>query len=240
MPKILLVDDSITIQKVVERTFAETDFEVTSLGNGDEALARLDGFSPDFVIADVHMPGASGYEIAARASQMGDGIPVLLLVGTFEPFDEGQAEASGAGGFLMKPFDSQELLSRVDALMRDSGDGSSSASVVGARVENPMPGSDVREVEASEVSGEPEAVVASTPTPTPAVAPDSSPSAPVDPEPVDEAVPGLSDDDIERIARRLVELISPEIVRQISHEVIPDLAEKVVRERIRQLEAEDE
>jgi hypothetical protein len=167
---------------------------------------------------------------------MGDGIPVLLLVGTFEPFDEGQAEASGASGFLMKPFDSQELLSRVDALSRESGGSASSTSVVGARVEDPMPGSDVRE---------PEPVIASAPVATPApaptpAAPDSSPSQSVPPETVDEAVSGLSDEDIERIARRLVELISPEIVRQISHELIPDLAEKVVRERIRQLEAEDE
>jgi CheY-like chemotaxis protein len=238
LPKILLVDDSITIQKVVERTFAETDFEVTSLGNGDEALARLDGFLPDFVIADVHMPGASGYEIATRASQMGDGIPVLLLVGTFEPFDEEQAKASGASGFLMKPFDSQELLSRIDALSRESGDRSSSASVVGVRVEDPMPGSDVRDPEPAEDSGESEPAMASVAPP--AAVPDSLPSAPVDAVPAEEADPGLSDDDIERIARRLVELISPEIVRQISHEVIPDLAEKVVRERIRQLEAEDE
>ena len=239
MPKILLVDDSITIQKVVERTFAETDFEVTSLGNGDEALARLDGFSPDFVIADVHMPGASGYEIAARASRMGNGIPVLLLVGTFEPFDENEAEASGASGFLMKPFDSQELLSRVDALSRESG-GSSSASVVGARVENPMPGSDVREVEIPEPLGVSKPLEPSVPSPE--IVPDSSVSTPAEAPPMRAEAPAsaLSDDDIERIARRLVELISPEIVRQISNEVIPDLAERVVRERIRQLEAEDE
>ncbi len=98
MRTILLVDDSITIQKVVERTFVETDFEVTSLGNGDEALEWLASMSPDFIIADVDMPGASGYQIADRARQMGDGIPVLLLVGTFEPFDESEAEASGASG----------------------------------------------------------------------------------------------------------------------------------------------
>ena len=66
MRTILLVDDSITIQKVVERTFVETDFEVTSLGNGDEALEWLVSVSPDFIIADVHMPGASGYQIADR------------------------------------------------------------------------------------------------------------------------------------------------------------------------------
>jgi len=215
---ILLVDDSITIQKVVEQTFVETDFKVTSLGNGDEALEKLSSWAPDLIIADVHMPGASGYEIASRARQMGDGIPVLLLVGTFEPFDEGEAEASGASGFLMKPFDSQELLSRVEELSQSDGE-----------VASAVPGSEPEPAAAPSERSE-----AARPS-QPAL--QSSP----DVEDADEsaAAPTLSNADVERIARRLVELISPEITRQISQEVIPELVERVVRERIRQLEQED-
>jgi CheY-like chemotaxis protein len=115
--RILLADDSVTIQKVIELTFMDEDFEVRAVSNGDEALALLPEVNPDFVIADVHMPGANGYEVCRRAKQLRPEMPVLLLVGTFEPFDEEQARAAGADSFLKKPFDSQELLQRVEELL---------------------------------------------------------------------------------------------------------------------------
>jgi len=115
--KILLADDSVTIQKVIELTFMDEDYEVKAVSNGDEALAALPEVRPDFVIADVHMPGANGYEVCRRSKEMRPDVPVLLLVGTFEPFDEGQARAAGADSFLKKPFDSQELLQRVQDLL---------------------------------------------------------------------------------------------------------------------------
>ncbi|HEX9941748.1 MAG TPA: response regulator [Thermoanaerobaculia bacterium] len=115
--RILLADDSVTIQKVIELTFMDEDYEVRAVSNGDEALALLNEINPDFVIADVHMPGANGYEVCRRAKQFRPDVPVLLLVGTFEPFDEGQARAAGADSFLKKPFDSQELLQRVEELL---------------------------------------------------------------------------------------------------------------------------
>ena len=115
--RILLADDSVTIQKVIELTFMDEDFEVRAVSNGDEALALLPDFRPDFVIADVHMPGANGYEVCRRAKALSTNLPVLLLVGTFEPFDEGQARSCGADSFLKKPFDSQELLQRVQDLL---------------------------------------------------------------------------------------------------------------------------
>jgi CheY-like chemotaxis protein len=115
--RILLADDSVTIQKVIELTFLDEDYEVKAVSNGDEAIAALPQVNPDFVIADVHMPGANGYEVCRRAKEYRPGIPVLLLVGTFEPFDEGQSRAVGADSFLKKPFDSQELLQRVEDLL---------------------------------------------------------------------------------------------------------------------------
>ncbi len=115
---ILLADDSVTIQKVIELTFMDEDYEVVAVGNGDEALDRLEELTPDVVIADVHMPGASGYDVAKRAKQLHPQAPVLLLVGTFEPFDESDYDGSGADAVLKKPFDSQELLQRVSELMQ--------------------------------------------------------------------------------------------------------------------------
>jgi CheY-like chemotaxis protein len=115
--RILLADDSVTIQKVIELTFMDDDYEVRAVGNGDEALAMLTALTVDFVIADVHMPGASGYEVCRRSKQLRPAVPVLLLVGTFEPFDEAQARECGADSYLKKPFDSQELLGRVHDLL---------------------------------------------------------------------------------------------------------------------------
>jgi CheY-like chemotaxis protein len=114
---ILLADDSVTIQKVVELTFMDEDYEVVAVGNGDQAIAKLDEVSPDLVIADVHMPGASGYEVCRAAKERNPGLPVLLLVGTFEAFQADDAQAAGADGHLKKPFDSQELLRRVEDLL---------------------------------------------------------------------------------------------------------------------------
>jgi len=113
---LLLADDSVTIQKVVELTFLDEDFRVVSFGNGSDAVARLGELRPDVVLADVHMPGADGYELCAAARAAVPGVPVLLLVGTFEVFDAQRAAEVGASGHLKKPFDSQELLRRVHEL----------------------------------------------------------------------------------------------------------------------------
>ena len=114
---ILLADDSVTIQKVVELTFMDEDFRVVSVGNGEDAVDRLAELRPDFVIADVHMPGADGYEVCQRTREALPATPVLLLVGTFESFDAERAARAGASGHLKKPFDSQELLRRVRDLL---------------------------------------------------------------------------------------------------------------------------
>ncbi len=113
---ILLADDSVTIQKVVELTFMEEDFSVSAVSNGAEAIARMGESKPDVVIADVHMPGATGYEVCRRSKELYPTVPVLLLVGTFEAFDADEAVRCGADGHLKKPFDSQELMRRVREL----------------------------------------------------------------------------------------------------------------------------
>jgi CheY-like chemotaxis protein len=114
---ILLADDSVTIQKVVELTFLDEDVRVVSVGNGSDAIARLEEVQPDLILADVHMPGADGYEVCSTAARVVPGVPVLLLVGTFEVFDPERSAQVGAVGQMKKPFDSQELLRRVRELL---------------------------------------------------------------------------------------------------------------------------
>ncbi|MEM6795303.1 MAG: response regulator [Acidobacteriota bacterium] len=114
---ILLADDSMTIQKVVELTFMDQDYQVVAVSDGTSAIDKISEIHPDLVIADVHMPGADGYEVCRQTKALRPDTPVLLLVGTFEQFDEQTARESGADGDLKKPFDSQELLGQVESLI---------------------------------------------------------------------------------------------------------------------------
>jgi len=118
--KLLLADDSVTIQKVVNLTFADEGMEVTSVGDGSSAIEKLDELMPDIVLADIHMPGLTGYQVCGQIKQNPkfQHIPVILLVGSFEPFDEEEAKRSGADDYLTKPFQSiRQLVSRVNALI---------------------------------------------------------------------------------------------------------------------------
>ncbi len=117
--KILLADDSMTIQKVIKLTFADEDFEVSVADNGDDAVNKAREMKPDIVLADVAMPGKNGYEICEVVKNAPEtaGVPVLLLAGTFEPLDAGEAERVKADGHIVKPFESKELKERVRDLV---------------------------------------------------------------------------------------------------------------------------
>ena len=115
--KLLLADDSITIQKVVELVLAEEGFEIKAVNNGEEALAALATFKPDVVLADIEMPKMNGYQLCEKLKQNPDTkrVPVILLSGAFEPLDEELAAQVKADSFVVKPFESQELISKINA-----------------------------------------------------------------------------------------------------------------------------
>jgi CheY-like chemotaxis protein len=117
--KLLLADDSITIQRVIELTFADQDIDVIAVGNGRAAIERAELERPDIVLADAAMPERDGYEVAAFIKSHPDlsHAPVVLLVGAFEPIDEGRARAAGCDGVLVKPFEPQMVISRVKELL---------------------------------------------------------------------------------------------------------------------------
>jgi CheY-like chemotaxis protein len=118
--KLLLADDSVTIQKVIELTFADEGVRVVALSNGRDAIAQLEEIAPDIVLADVFMPEKTGYEVCeyVKQNEKLKHVPVLLLVGSFEPFDEAEARRVGADDILTKPFQSiRRLIDRVGALV---------------------------------------------------------------------------------------------------------------------------
>lgn len=120
MPQtLLLADDSLTIQRVIELTFAGEDIKVVAVSDGDQAIAQLDTMPPDIVLADVGMPGRNGYDVAqhVKESPALAHIPVILLTGAFEPVDKAKANAVGCDAVLAKPFEPQLVIGRVRELL---------------------------------------------------------------------------------------------------------------------------
>ena len=120
---ILLADDSLTIQKVVELTFSDTDFEVIATSSGNELLERLPSSGADIVICDTIMPGTDGYAVcqAIKSEASSLHLPVILMTGTFEPFDRDRALAAGCSEIITKPFEAKNLVETVERLVTDQG-----------------------------------------------------------------------------------------------------------------------
>ncbi|MEO6222610.1 MAG: response regulator, partial [Vicinamibacterales bacterium] len=119
MTTLLLADDSVTVQRVIELTFADEGVRVISVGDGESAIARIDQERPDIVLADVGMPGVDGYQVAShvKRSPASANVPVLLLTGAFEPIDEERARETGCDGVLVKPFEPRQLIKTVRELL---------------------------------------------------------------------------------------------------------------------------
>lgn len=262
MPRtILLADDSVTIRKVVELTFSDTDIRVDAVGSGQEALQRLREISPDLVLADVVMPGPTGYEICRAVKASSRPVPVLLLTGTFEPFDAALAKACGSDGHVTKPFDSRSLVERVEALLAHGGAGAAAAPDETdfeamfdglAAPKAPEPARPLKEEAPTRVASPPPPASSVAPvkqeapahsaSPPPAASREVAPGRAVAQAPAvatPAAAPGLSPADVDAIARAVVEKLSDAVLREIAWDVVPDVAEIVVRERLRELERDD-
>ena len=117
--KLLLADDSVTIQRVIELTFSGEDVQVLTASDGDEAVSRITADKPDIVLADIGMPKRSGYDVSAfvKGKPELSHIPVLLLAGAFEPVDDAKAKEVLCDGVLVKPFEPQQVIARVRELI---------------------------------------------------------------------------------------------------------------------------
>src|SRR5713226_686319 len=122
--KILVADDNSNIQKMVALVLKDQGIDVVAVGNGEAAVGKISDMRPDLVLADVFMPVRSGYEVCefVKSDRSLSHIPVILLVGAFDPLDEQEAQRVGADGVLKKPFVPPEpLISMVkSALSRSS------------------------------------------------------------------------------------------------------------------------
>jgi CheY-like chemotaxis protein len=177
---LLLADGSVTIQRVIELTFAHEDVRVMTAPDGRRAMQVLETEQPDILLLDVDLPEMNGYALAAhvrRVPRLKD-VPILLLAGAFEPVDQSKAREVGSDGVILKPFEPQVVVTRVKELI-DQRD----------RMTAPMPGRGESPAAA--------AVAAARSAPAPEPVP-----APISAAPPEPAKAGRSDSAFLRVATR--------------------------------------
>ena len=124
MAKILVADDNSNIQRMVGLALKDQGIEVVAVGNGEAAVRKISELRPDLVLADVFMPVRNGYEVCQYVKEDASlaHIPVILLVGAFDPLDEQEAQRVGADGVLKKPFVPPDpLIAMVKAALLRAG-----------------------------------------------------------------------------------------------------------------------
>jgi CheY-like chemotaxis protein len=119
---LLAVDDSKTMRKVIEITFTGEDFRLLVCGSADEALAKL-GEKPSVALLDAGLEGTSGYELCRKLKAAQPGLQVIILSNKQQPFDRSLGGQVGADDFADKPFDTQQLLDKVNALAKKANAG---------------------------------------------------------------------------------------------------------------------
>ena len=261
MPKtLLLADDSVTVQRVVELTFAHEDIRVVSVSDGRRAVQALDADGADIVLVDVEVPEIDGYGVAAhiRRSERLRDIPVLLLAGALGPVDEGRARELGCAGVLTKPFEPQVLVKKVKELL--VGEKPPAAGGTGLRPARYRSGESLEPPRRPGWESSPQPQAAPRPAPVPPAAPAApaepskrvslveafsallgaesavrSQTAPAPPAPVPVPV-APSSAEIEAAVRRVLNEMTGDAVRRI----VAETAERLVREEIERIKADSE
>jgi CheY-like chemotaxis protein len=234
---ILLADDSPTIRRLVTQTFADADFKIVEVSNGDAAIKAVDELQPNLVLADIYMPGKNGYEVCAYTHHNLKTTPVILLVGAFDAFDEDTAKQAGYTASITKPFEPSALIDLVNSIL--------SGSYVQQREPEPEAGA----TPADKPSRKREPEREQAPVPEAAVQAASAP-APAEVVPTEEDLLGLeaifkeepsaatvlSDDDVDRIADRVIQKLSSQVIESIAWDIVPDITEKIVREELKRID----
>jgi CheY-like chemotaxis protein len=245
---LLLADDSVTVQRVVELSFAHEDIRVISVGDGRRAVQALDSSGADIVLVDVEVPEIDGYGVAAhvrRSDQLRD-IPVVLMTGELGAIDEARAKVLGCAGVVTKPFEPQALVKRVKELLSRAGGQAGGTGIRPARYQQG------RSPEPLEPSRQPvwRQSAQSSATAAPARPADDPPRRSIvdafssllggdssrassAPPPI---APAPSEAEVEEIVRRVLGRMTADTVRQ----VVAETAERLVREEIERIKADSD
>ena len=252
--KILVAEDSVTMRKVLEMTFAGENAQVTTVDSCERAVEVARELNPDVVLADLSMSGLDGYGVAEALN----GIPVVVMASQQQPYDEARGASAGVANHITKPFDTQVLIDMATSLAgsasQETGrpgpvvtmssipaDGFSSipadgyASIpVSQHAPPPLP--PLPSAAPLNAPSEPASMKSETPSSSmssraPSVASPAGGSMRVDPSMVSRlAELGLTEAQVEGVLR-----LSTEAVERVVWEVVPELAETLIREEIRRL-----
>jgi response regulator RpfG family c-di-GMP phosphodiesterase len=173
------------------------------------------------------MPDPTGYELCRTIKSSDRPVPVVLLAGTFEPFDNELARDCGADAHLVKPFESEVLLEKVRTLLEPPEESQPAVEDVAEDAEDEAFVEQVLAV----VSDDDEVEIAVTTD-------DGVEEEPVAPRPESVSLP-ITQDFVDAVADAVVQRISSEVVREVANDVVPRLATEIIRERIRELEQEE-
>jgi CheY-like chemotaxis protein len=209
---ILLADDSPTIRKLVTQTFADADFDIVSVSNGDAAIKSFEEKRPSVVLADIYMPGKNGYEVCryVRSHPQFSTTPVVLLVGAFDAFDEENAKRSGATANITKPFEPGSLIELVMSILPPA---------------SPVPDEPPAEAAASEAADDTDLL---------GLGEIFKNEKQVVRVPVKASI---TEEELDRIADRVIQKLSTQIIESIAWDVVPDITERIVREELKKNES---
>jgi len=263
--KILVVENSLTMRKVMEMTFAGEDATLLAVDSGEVALQRGREFGPDVAFVDASLPGIDGYEVtrAIKADPELSGTAVILMASQHRPLDEARASEVGADDHILKPFDTQDAIDKASALAGDVDELSQAPSIPVARpapqptpiatpayrpTPPPLPVNGPASTSPRPLSSTPHtggasvSVMPSASSSPPSGSPTfrSRPAAPAQPAVATEA---LSHSVVERLEAlgltpdqvEGVLKLSAEVVERVVWEVVPELAEAMIREELHRL-----
>ena len=267
MPTTLLaVDDSVTMRKVLEITFAGEDYRLVTAENVDAALKLARSEKPGIVLLDVTLPEMDGYAVCRSIKQDVPGCAVVLLSSKQSPYDAGRGSAAGADDFMDKPFDTQQMIDKVRkvaaakaaqpatmepppatakpaaaAPLEPRPGGTLPGAGQAPRASAPLP-TKTASFGAPAPAASPRPISAPAPTPTPASGM-ARPPAQAAPSPVAAAVDGAMGDKLAGLGLTpaqadAVLALSRDLVERVVWEVVPVLAETMIREEIKRLTAE--
>lgn len=129
--KILIVDDDANIAELIELYLTKECFQCMQAHDGEEALKKNTSFQPDLILLDIMLPGIDGYDVC-REIRKTSTVPIIMLSAKGEVFDKVLGLELGADDYIIKPFDSKELVARVKAVLRRYQTGSAPAAPAAA------------------------------------------------------------------------------------------------------------
>jgi len=118
MPKVLYIEDEIFLAKIVSETLERKGYEIRHITEGSKMMQEIKSFEPDICVFDIMLPNKNGYELAEELRKLHVNIPILFLSAKSQTEDLVEGFRSGGNDYMKKPFSMEELMARMDNLIR--------------------------------------------------------------------------------------------------------------------------